>query len=171
MCVVQAVMWARILLASPKPDEQFFTIATSVTRALSLHALVGTAQPDAVTTILAELGMDTTTLVAALLHDTVEDPPYPRADIRVAVGEDVGRAVGGGPKPDTIKDGATPAAGTARQCRRQLGRRLTRWPGGHRPPGPVEGPGPSRRSPRAAVATRAHRRGLRAFVLRRRLPS
>ena len=31
--------------------------------------------PLAVTTILAELGMDTTTLVAALLHDTVEDTP------------------------------------------------------------------------------------------------
>jgi GTP pyrophosphokinase len=29
-----------------------------------------------VTTILAELGMDTTTLVAALLHDTVEDTRY-----------------------------------------------------------------------------------------------
>ncbi len=29
--------------------------------------------PLAVATILAELGMDTTTLVAALLHDTVED--------------------------------------------------------------------------------------------------
>lgn len=53
MCVVQAVMWERILIASPKPDEQFFTIATSVSRALSLHALVGTAQPDAVTTVLA----------------------------------------------------------------------------------------------------------------------
>ena len=32
--------------------------------------------PLAVATILAELGMDTTTLVAALLHDTVEDTGY-----------------------------------------------------------------------------------------------
>ena len=32
--------------------------------------------PLAVATILAELGMDTTTLVAALLHDTVEDTDY-----------------------------------------------------------------------------------------------
>jgi hypothetical protein len=51
MCTVQAVMWERILIASPKPDEQFFAIATSVSRALSLHALTGTAQPDAVSTI------------------------------------------------------------------------------------------------------------------------
>ena len=32
--------------------------------------------PLAVASILAELGMDTTTLVAALLHDTVEDTGY-----------------------------------------------------------------------------------------------
>src|SRR5690606_14343872 len=32
--------------------------------------------PLAVATILAELGMDTTTLVAALLHDTIEDTDY-----------------------------------------------------------------------------------------------
>ena len=32
--------------------------------------------PLAVAQILAELGMDTTTLVAALLHDTVEDTSY-----------------------------------------------------------------------------------------------
>src|SRR6185503_709516 len=32
--------------------------------------------PLAVATILADLGMDTTTLVAALLHDTIEDTDY-----------------------------------------------------------------------------------------------
>lgn len=53
MCAVQAVMWERILIASPKPDEQFFAIATSVSRALSLHALTGAARPDAVSTIQA----------------------------------------------------------------------------------------------------------------------
>ena len=53
MCVVQAIMWERILIASPKPDEQFFAIATSVSRALSLHALTGTGQPDAVSTVQA----------------------------------------------------------------------------------------------------------------------
>ena len=53
MCVVQAIMWERILIASPNPDEHFFAIATSVSRALSLHALTGTAQPDALSTIQA----------------------------------------------------------------------------------------------------------------------
>ena len=38
--------------------------------------------PLAVATILAELGMDTTTLVAALLHDTVEDTGYTLEDLK-----------------------------------------------------------------------------------------
>lgn len=53
LCAVQSVMWERILIASPKPDEQFFAIATSVSRALSLYALTGTPQPDAVSTVEA----------------------------------------------------------------------------------------------------------------------
>ena len=32
--------------------------------------------PVAVSEILAELGLNTTTIVASLLHDTVEDTPY-----------------------------------------------------------------------------------------------
>src|SRR3954465_14964675 len=38
--------------------------------------------PLAVASILAELGMDTTTLVAALLHDTVEDTGYSLEQLR-----------------------------------------------------------------------------------------
>ncbi|HEY5419740.1 MAG TPA: HD domain-containing protein, partial [Marmoricola sp.] len=51
--------------------------------------------PLAVATILAELGMDTTTLVAALLHDTVEDTPYTLTDVRRDFGEDVEHLVDG----------------------------------------------------------------------------
>jgi hypothetical protein len=36
---VQAVMWERVMIASPTPDQQFFDIATTVARALALHAL------------------------------------------------------------------------------------------------------------------------------------
>jgi GTP diphosphokinase / guanosine-3',5'-bis(diphosphate) 3'-diphosphatase len=45
--------------------------------------------PLAVATILAELGMDTITLVAALLHDTVEDTDYALADLGKDFGEEV----------------------------------------------------------------------------------
>ena len=45
--------------------------------------------PVAVTTILAELGMTGATLVAGLLHDTVEDTPYTLDELREEFGEEV----------------------------------------------------------------------------------
>jgi predicted ABC-class ATPase len=49
--------------------------------------------PLAVAQILAELGMDTTTLVAALLHDTVEDTPYTIPELYEDFGGEVARLV------------------------------------------------------------------------------
>ena len=43
--------------------------------------------PLAVTTILADIGMTEPTLVAALLHDTVEDTPYTLEELRKDFGE------------------------------------------------------------------------------------
>jgi len=71
--------------------------------------------PLAVTTILAELGMDTTTLVAALLHDTVEDTPYTLEDVREEFGEDVAHLVDGVTKLDKIKYGEAAEAETIRK--------------------------------------------------------
>ena len=51
--------------------------------------------PVAVTTILAELGMNTDTLCAALLHDTVEDTPYTLAELRKEFGDEVATLVDG----------------------------------------------------------------------------
>ena len=48
--------------------------------------------PLAVATILAELGMDTDTICAALLHDTVEDTPYTLTELRGEFGEDIARS-------------------------------------------------------------------------------
>ena len=45
--------------------------------------------PLAVATILAELGMNTETICAALLHDTVEDTAYTLTELRSDFGEDV----------------------------------------------------------------------------------
>src|SRR5262249_22730239 len=45
--------------------------------------------PLAVATILADLGMDTTTLVAALLHDTVEDTGYSLEALESEFGSEV----------------------------------------------------------------------------------
>ena len=51
--------------------------------------------PLAVANILAELGMDTITLVAALLHDTVEDTGYTLEALTADFGDEVGHLVDG----------------------------------------------------------------------------
>ncbi|RJQ78171.1 RelA/SpoT family protein [Pseudonocardiaceae bacterium YIM PH 21723] len=71
--------------------------------------------PLAVATILAELGMDTTTLVAALLHDTVEDTDYSVEQLEVDFGEVVAHLVDGVTKLDKVKLGAAAEAETIRK--------------------------------------------------------
>ncbi|MER5264319.1 bifunctional (p)ppGpp synthetase/guanosine-3',5'-bis(diphosphate) 3'-pyrophosphohydrolase [Actinosynnema sp. NPDC002837] len=71
--------------------------------------------PLAVATILAELGMDTTTLVAALLHDTVEDTDYSLDQLRVDFGTEVSLLVDGVTKLDKVKLGAAAEAETIRK--------------------------------------------------------
>ncbi|HLA93040.1 MAG TPA: bifunctional (p)ppGpp synthetase/guanosine-3',5'-bis(diphosphate) 3'-pyrophosphohydrolase [Actinomycetota bacterium] len=58
--------------------------------------------PLAVATILADLGLDTTTLQAALLHDTVEDTDVTVEDLEEGFGEQVARIVDGLTKLDQV---------------------------------------------------------------------
>jgi GTP pyrophosphokinase len=71
--------------------------------------------PLAVANILAELGMDTTTLVAALLHDTVEDTGYPLAELTADFGQEVAHLVDGVTKLDKVNLGAAAEAETIRK--------------------------------------------------------
>ncbi len=71
--------------------------------------------PLAVATILAELGMDTTTLVAALLHDTVEDTAYTLEKVEQDFGADVAHLVDGVTKIDKVKFGEAAKAETIRK--------------------------------------------------------
>ena len=59
--------------------------------------------PLAVAEILADLRLDTTTLTAALLHDTVEDTEVTLGRIQQAFGEDVARIVDGLTKLDRLE--------------------------------------------------------------------
>ena len=70
--------------------------------------------PLAVSTILAELGMNTETICAALLHDTVEDTPYTLTELRGEFGEDVATLVDGVTKLDKVKYGESAEAETVR---------------------------------------------------------
>ena len=58
--------------------------------------------PLAVAQILADLGLDTTTLEAALLHDTVEDTDVSVADLEAEFGPEVSRIVDGLTKLDAL---------------------------------------------------------------------
>jgi len=71
--------------------------------------------PLAVSTILAEMGMDTTTLVAALLHDTVEDTDYSLTCLSEDFGEVVAHLVDGVTKLDRVKLGDAAEAETIRK--------------------------------------------------------
>ena len=59
--------------------------------------------PVAVAEILADLRLDTTTLAAALLHDTVEDTDVTLAAIEEEFGEEVARIVDGLTKLDRLE--------------------------------------------------------------------
>ena len=71
--------------------------------------------PLAVATILAELGMNTDTICAALLHDTVEDTPYTLTELRGEFGEDITALVDGVTKLDKVKYGESAEAETVRK--------------------------------------------------------
>src|SRR3954454_1183897 len=58
--------------------------------------------PLAVATILADIGMTEPTLVAALLHDTVEDTPYSLDELRSDFGDEVAQLVDGVTKLDKV---------------------------------------------------------------------
>ena len=71
--------------------------------------------PVAVATILAEMGMTTPTLVAALLHDTVEDTDYTLEQLAAEYGEAIANLVDGVTKLDKVHYGA---AASPRRCAR-----------------------------------------------------
>ena len=59
--------------------------------------------PVAVAQVLAEQGLDVETLVAAILHDTIEDTPLSRGDIAQQFGETVAELVDGVTKLDKLR--------------------------------------------------------------------
>ncbi|GAA2612780.1 hypothetical protein GCM10010399_49580 [Dactylosporangium fulvum] len=71
--------------------------------------------PIEVTEILADLGMDTTTLVASLLHDTVEDTDYTLGALERDFGGEVALLVDGVTKFDKMFYGADAEAETIRK--------------------------------------------------------
>ncbi|WP_129658899.1 RelA/SpoT family protein [Rothia uropygialis] len=71
--------------------------------------------PVAVTTILAELGASGATLIAGLLHDTVEDTEYSLEELTADFGEEVAELVDGVTKLDKVTYGEHAQAETVRK--------------------------------------------------------
>ena len=71
--------------------------------------------PVAVTQILAELGLNEVSLIASLLHDTVEDTPYSLDQLRIDFGDEVASLVDGVTKLDKLTYGPTAEAETVRK--------------------------------------------------------
>jgi GTP pyrophosphokinase len=71
--------------------------------------------PVAVSEILAELGLNATTIVASLLHDTVEDTPYSLDQLRADFGDEIANLVDGVTKLDKLTYGPTAEAETVRK--------------------------------------------------------
>ena len=71
--------------------------------------------PVAVSLILAELGLNETTIIASLLHDTVEDTPYSLEQLRSDFGDEISNLVDGVTKLDKLTYGPTAEAETVRK--------------------------------------------------------
>jgi GTP pyrophosphokinase len=71
--------------------------------------------PVAVSQILAELGLNETTIIASLLHDTVEDTPYSLDQLRIDFGDEIANLVDGVTKLDKLTYGPTAEAETVRK--------------------------------------------------------
>lgn len=104
----------------PKVDATL--VDAAYTKAEALHEGVFRKSGDpyithplAVATICAEIGLDTTTVVAALLHDTVEDTDYTIEELANDFGEEVARLVDGVTKLDKVALGAAAEAETIRK--------------------------------------------------------
>src|SRR3954470_16743081 len=75
--------------------------------------------PVAVARILADLGMDAETIIAAILHDTLEDTPLSRPELEAEFGTTVADLVDGVTKLDKVKSG-TPQEAVAESFRKML---------------------------------------------------
>jgi GTP pyrophosphokinase len=71
--------------------------------------------PIAVAGMLADLGMTSPTIIAALLHDTVEDTEYDLEHLRLDFGDEVAGLVDGVTKLDKVKYGQASASETVRK--------------------------------------------------------
>jgi GTP pyrophosphokinase len=104
----------------PRSDTAIITKAYETARLLHADQRRRSGEPYithplAVATILADLGMTSATLAAALLHDTVEDTTYRLSSLEADFGPEIAALVDGVTKLDKVKYGQFSAAETVRK--------------------------------------------------------
>ena len=96
-------------------EKAFDTAFTAHTGQLRKSGEDYITHPVAVTQILVDLGLDQETIVASLLHDTVEDTPYSLEQLRSDFGDQIAALVDGVTKLDKLTYGPTAEAETVRK--------------------------------------------------------
>ena len=104
----------------PKSDVAKVEKAYEVAKAAHLGQLRKSGDeyithPVAVAQILSELGLNDSTIIAALLHDTVEDTPYSLIQLKSDFGDEISSLVDGVTKLDKLSYGPTAEAETVRK--------------------------------------------------------
>ena len=109
-------------LLSFHPKSDIALVRKAFDRAADLHRFQKRrsgepyiTHPLAVAGILADLGMTSPTLIAAFLHDTVEDTDYTLEQLAAEFGDEIAHLVDGVTKLDKVKYGQASAAETVRK--------------------------------------------------------
>jgi GTP pyrophosphokinase len=99
----------------PEVERAYQVARTAHTGQLRKSGEEYITHPVAVTQILVELGLDQETIIASLLHDTVEDTPYSLDQLRSDFGDQIASLVDGVTKLDKLTYGPTAEAETVRK--------------------------------------------------------
>ena len=99
----------------PEVERAYQVAKTAHTGQLRKSGEEYITHPVAVTQILVELGLDQETIIASLLHDTVEDTPYSLDQLRSDFGDQIASLVDGVTKLDKLTYGPTAEAETVRK--------------------------------------------------------
>ena len=101
-------LWAKVRVYNPQADEDKLWFGYRFAKAAHEGQKRRSGEPFfahamTVATILADLRLDVDTLIAAMVHDVVEDTPYEMEDIRQRFGKDVAHMVDGVTKISGIR--------------------------------------------------------------------
>ena len=101
-------LWAKVRVYNPQADEDKLWFGYRFAKAAHEGQMRKSGEPFfthalTVATILADLRLDVDTLIAAMVHDVVEDTDYEMEDIRQRFGKDVAHRVDGVTKISGIR--------------------------------------------------------------------